>query len=71
MHLGALLVSRVVCPTQRKVKYATKRLAIRVAIKSSQRRGVALRVYYHAACGSYHLTSTPKIDIHTNEEGAA
>ena len=64
-------MSPKICETQKKTRYATKRLAIRVAIKSSQRRGVALRVYYHAACGSYHLTSSPKIDIHTNEEGAA
>ena len=63
-------MSPKICPVQRKTKYATKRLAIRVAIKSSQRRGVALRVYYHAACGSYHLTSSPKIDIHTERESA-
>ena len=64
-------MSPKICAVQRKTKYATKRLAIRVAIKSSQRRGVALRVYWHDACSSYHLTSSPRIDIHTNEEGAA
>lgn len=58
------------CPSQHKRKYATRRLAIRVAIKSSQRRGVALRVYWHAECKSFHLTSKPRQQFDTNTECA-
>ena len=57
------------CEAQRKKAYPTKTAAIRAALSYSKRRGVALRVYWHAECRSYHLTSRPKVDMHTG--GAA
>lgn len=51
------------CPQQKKISYPTKRMAIGAAIKSSRKRGVALRVYWHAECRSYHLTKSSRVDI--------
>ena len=53
------------CPIQRKKQYPTKTAAIRAALSYSRKRGVALRVYYHKGCGSFHVTRKAKVDIHT------
>lgn len=45
------------CPTQGKDMYPTQRVAIRVLLSCSRKRGQALRVYFHRDCKSYHLTS--------------
>lgn len=44
------------CRTQGKQCYPSKGAAIRAALSYSKRRGVALRVYRHGACGGFHLT---------------
>lgn len=44
------------CSAQNKVCYPTQGAAIKRALISSTRRGVALRPYFHHACKSWHLT---------------
>ena len=48
------------CGVQKKFCYPSKVAAINSAIRSSRKRGTALRVYWHADCKSYHLTSQPR-----------
>lgn len=56
------------CSVQQKTCYPSETAAIRAALAYSRKRGVALRHYRHGACGSWHLTSRPKVD--TNRERA-
>jgi hypothetical protein len=48
-----------VCETHKKICYPSQTRAIRVALASSRKRGTPLRVYFHKACGSHHLTKQP------------
>ena len=50
------------CKTQDKQRYPSKGAAIRAALSYSKKRGTALRVYRHGACGGWHLTKRPKRD---------
>ena len=59
----------MMCSVQNKQMYPSKAAAIRAALSYSKRRGHALRVYWHRECKGWHLTSRPKVDIHTG--GAA
>lgn len=45
------------CPTQQKAMYPSQRVAIRVLLSASRKRGTALRTYFHHDCKSWHLTS--------------
>ena len=51
------------CPVQNKLIYPSKTAAIRAALSYSKRRGTPLRTYWHKACGGFHLTSKPRIDV--------
>jgi uncharacterized protein YlaI len=44
------------CPATSKVMYRSQEQAIRRALISSRKRGVALRIYLCPACGHRHLT---------------
>ena len=55
----------MICKVQQKQCYPSKAAAIRAALSYSKRRGTPLRTYWHKACGSYHLSSKAKVDIHT------
>lgn len=55
------------CPVQHKLMYPTQTAAIRGALRSSRRRGNALRTYYHPVCHSWHLTKKPRVDIRNEE----
>lgn len=65
------------CRTQKKITYPSKTAAIGSAIRSSKRRGVPLRHYYHADCGGWHLTKQPRDEYlakrsdNQHESGAA
>lgn len=52
------------CPVQNKQSYPTKGAAISAALSYSRKRGTPLRVYWHHACQSYHLTRRPRVDTH-------
>jgi len=54
-----------ICKDQQKKTYPSKTAAIRAALSYSRKRGTPLRTYWHKACGGYHLTSSPKVDIHS------
>jgi len=53
------------CKDQGKKIYPSRTAAIRAALSYSRKRGTPLRTYWHKACGGYHLSSKPKVDIHT------
>lgn len=60
------------CKAQKKITYPSKTAAIGSAIRSSRRRGVALRPYFHSACGGWHLTKQPREEyLAKRESGAA
>lgn len=63
-------MAKNICPVQNKQTYPSKGAAIRAALSYSKRRGTALRVYWHAGCKGFHLTSSPKVDIHTGRASA-
>lgn len=47
------------CKTHGKFMYPSQTRAIKVALASSRKRGVALRTYFHKDCRSWHLTRQP------------
>ena len=51
------------CPVTGKLQYRHPDQAIRSALRSSRRRGVALRVYRCPDCNHHHLTKSRKFDI--------
>lgn len=57
------------CPSQGKFMYPSQTRAIKVALASSRKRGVPLRVYFHRECKSWHLTRSARLD--TNSEVAS
>lgn len=50
------------CPSQGKFCYPSQTRAIKVALASSRKRGVPLRVYFHRECKSWHLTRSARRD---------
>lgn len=46
-----------ICGSSGKKMYPTQRVAIRVLLSCSKKRGTPLRVYFHKECKSFHLTS--------------
>lgn len=44
------------CKSSGKKMYPTQRVAIRVLLSCSKKRGTALRTYFHKDCKSWHLT---------------
>lgn len=56
-----------ICPEHNKICYPTERHAIRSALASSRKRGTPLRVYFHAACRSHHLTKRPLFDTNDGQ----
>lgn len=42
--------------------YPSQTRAIKVALASSKKRGVPLRVYFHRECKSWHLTRSARRD---------
>lgn len=56
-----------VCKTQGKIMYPSQTRAIKVALASSRKRGVPLRIYFHRECKSYHLTKRRLGDTNTSE----
>ena len=65
------MVKKKMCPAQQKTCYPTKTAAIRAALSYSRKRGTPLRIYYHAACGSHHVTKTRRWSVDTNNGAVA
>ena len=58
------------CPTQNKDMYPSQKIALRVLLSCSKRRGTPLRLYYRRDCKSFHITKQARSSRDNDNRGA-